>query len=476
MRITLVINVFLLILLCPACVNLGPDYERPQVELSDRWDTVIRKDQEKAFTGSQRWWKMFQDPTLNQLLTLARKRNLDIQAASLRVQEAWYQRSIVATTGVPKVNLSGSGLQEFSHQRQNFTKRWESAASHDAQLNTNVSWELDVFGRIKRMKEVSQAEYEYQIEDKRDIQVLIDAEVVELYIDYQMLRFFIQATQEAIDVFKKMHHMIKMRQSAGFASELDVAEALRSLQTQEARMPTFLNQRYSVQVRLANLLRVPIKEVSRTLEKSKDYQMLEFANDVIPKSPVELLRSRPDIRKAERSVAAQSARIGIAKSELYPQFSLGGTLSFDFLHPSSSLSLLRTASNFGPSFSWKVFQSKADKHRVKLQQVALEREIVLYKRTVFNAMTEVEISLNNIKHTKQRYDILRSSTGNLEKAVGLMEEAYLENLVSVERFLDLQTDYINSRNDFYATQNDLARHYVALFRALGGGFLNFEHK
>lgn len=447
---------------------VGPDYEPPKVEVPDAWTESIKKDNQSSLTGSQRWWKKYQDPTLDRLIQRSRETNPNIRIARARISESWHQRSVLSAAWYPHAEFNARdshGLGSFDSSGV----KWDFDSSHDQFANFDVGWELDIFGRVARQVESATAEYEAKIEGYRDALVFINSEVALHYIAYRTLEKRVAVAKEATANYTEIKKMIDFRFEDGLATKLEQHEVNADLIASEAEVPRLLQEQKVVSNRLAALVAMRPEEMPYLLETGS--KIPSPPKQINSGFPAELLRSRPDIRRAERKVAAQSARIGVATANFYPQLSLSGAISYEYFRQGVNVETLTRTLGLGPSVKWRIFNACADRNRVREQESKLDQAITLYEGTVINAVTQVENSMTRLHYSKIRLNLLEKATLEYSDAVELMNDAYAAGQVDLRRLLNAQQDYIRTKDESIATLGRNTAHSVRLFKALGGGEL-----
>lgn len=454
--------------LLPSCIKVGPDYSVPEVSMPDAWTDAISSDNTAALTGSQVWWQQYNDRTLDRLVKISREANPNVRIARARIAESWHQRSVLSAAWYPHTEINARdeyGLGSFDSSGV----KWDFASSHGQLANFDVGWEIDLFGRIARQVESATAEYDAKIEGYRDAMVFINSEVALHYIAYRTLEKRIAVAQEATQNFTKIKQMIDTRLEDGIATKLEQHESNADLLTSEAEVPRLQQEKQVISNRLAALLARHPSEMEVMLQS--DAHIPTPPASINAGFPAEILRSRPDIRRAERKVAAQSALIGVATANFYPQLSLSGAISYEYLRRGVTVETLMRTLGLGPSLKWRIFNACADHHRVREQESKLNQAITLYESTVINAVTQVENSMTRLHYTKQRLQLLDKATSEYAQAIELMNESYQTGQVDLRRLLNAQQDYIRTKDESIATQGRHVAHSVRLFKALGGGEL-----
>jgi multidrug efflux system outer membrane protein len=447
---------------------VGPNFEKPKVNVPDSWTHAIQSDNSAPFTGSQRWWQKFNDPTLDKLIKISRKSNPNIQIAKARITESWYQRSVLAAAWYPKSDFNGRDDYGLLTYDRNSVK-WDFNHSHGQLAQIEMGWDIDLFGKVKRQVESATAEYQAKIEGWRDAIVFINSEVALHYIAYRTLKSRIANAKEATQSYLNIKNMVSTLHDNGITSKLELHEAKGRLKSSQAEVPRLTQDSIVIRNRLAALLGMQPGDLSSLL--SKNLAIPKPPSSIASGFPVQMLRSRPDIRRAERKIAAQTARIGVATAELYPQLSLSGALSYEYLRRGVTVETLRRTLGLGPSLKWRIFHACADQDRIKEQEAKLTQAIVTYESTVINAVTQVENSLTRIHYSSERLSLLNAAAVENKKAAELMQAAYQLGEVDLRRLLNAQQDYIRNKDEAIATKGRRAAHSVRLFKSLGGGEL-----
>ncbi|MGJ8673376.1 efflux transporter outer membrane subunit [Rubritalea sp.] len=454
-------------LLLPSCM-VGPDYEPPEITVPDAWTESIDKDNKSKMTGSQKWWKRYKDPVLDELIKRSREANPNIRIARARISESWYQRSVLSAAWYPKAEINARdahGLGTFDSGGV----KWDIDSSRDQYANFDVGWELDIFGRVSRQVESATAEYEAKIEGYRDALVFINSEVALHYIAYRTLEKRIAVAEEGRDSYRNIKVMIDGRFEEGLSTKMEQHEANADLLASEAEIPKLKQEKKVISNRLAALVAMRPAEMPNMLKPG--YDIPSPPKRINAGYPSEILRSRPDIRRAERKIESESARIGVATANLYPQFSLSGAISYEYFTQGATIETLTRTLGLGPNVRWRLFNACADRNRIREQESKLEQAITVYEGTVINAVTQVENSMTRIHHSKKRLQYLQKATKEYYGAASLLYEAYQTGQVDLRRLLNSQQDYIRTKDECYATEGRHVAHSVRLFKALGGGEL-----
>lgn len=455
--------IFCLCFLLAGC-SVGPDYPgTPRMGISKHYapppDPAIVPDGAIA----KEWWTVFEDPMLNFLIEEAQKTNLSLASAAARVYEARY--SVVAQQGgyFPSVNTSGSVTgQENMNTATMYNAHEYFTTGFDA------SWEIDLWGRVRRSVEAAEAGLGYAKEDYNDVLITLYAEVARAYINVRTLQLQIATSESNLVSQRESLELTMTLFDYGLATNLDVAQATRMLATSETTLPLLRMQ-----------LNENINAIGILLGKEPTHfqAMLSEPGD-IPKPaesinisvPTNIIRQRPDIRRAERNLAQAVANIGIAEAELYPRLSFSGILNFGALNLSSLFTPDTRSFSFGPNLSWNIFSGGRVQANIKVQDARALQAVYGYEATVLSALNEVENAMYALYQYKIQYQSQEKVVSSARKELELALSLYKEGLVSFQNVLDAQLAVFSAENDMAQAQGQAANNCVALYKALGGGW------
>lgn len=410
------------------------------------------------------WWRKFNDPALNKLIALAEKQNRDLAIAAERVIEARAQRGIARANFVPAVGANGT----FSRTRS--SESLPFAPPNPIEVYSgglDAGWELDFVGGLRRRVEAASTTLEATEEIKHDTMVLVYAEVASAYVEYRTIRKRILLANANIERQHESLEITEGRLEAGLAPKIDVTQAQTNLATTEALIPQLQAQAVATRNRLAVL----IGDYPGSLDK------VLGISAIIPRAPVsasvgvpaDLIRSRPDLRAAERQLAAQTASIGIAKAELYPKFSLSGTFAFQSQTGSDFADRASRAYSFGPGFRWRLFEGGAIRKAVQVEESRTRQALKSYEKALLGAVAEVETSMASIKYERLRKAQLDKAVAASGETVKLIKDNYKEGIVDFQNVLDAERSILANEDTAAVSAGQLALNHIALYRALGGG-------
>lgn len=448
---------------------LGPNYGRPVVPVAADWieagdQSVVIQQEEMAD-----WWRVFNDPTLDELIQAAYQQNLSLRVAGLRVLEARAQRNITAANLFPQ---SQGAFGQYSHSQlsRNSASSVPGApiTVNDWQTGFDLSWEIDVWGRLRRAIESADAALNAEIESYDDVLVTLIGDVAATYIELRSFDERIRLAEENINIQSESLRIAKIQLDEGEVSELDSEQAKAAVADTRSLIPALKQQRRQAVNRLAVLLGTTPYDLEPLF---RDRGTLPNApNEVIVGIPADLLRRRPDIRAAERSIAIQSAQIGIAEADLYPQFAIGGEIKlnakdFNDLFNASSL-----AGTIAPGFRWNILNYGRIKNNILIQELRYQQAIVQYENAVLAANREVEDAMTEFLRSKEQVMELEQSVEATAKAVELVTIQYKEGATDFNRVAVLQANLVQAQDRLVAAQASVAIGLTRVYKGLGGGW------
>lgn len=457
---------------------VGPDYVRPETETAESWSESLDANLSTDPVEYGPWWAVFEDPALERLIEIASKENLPLQIAAARINEARAVLGISKGLRLPQQQqLAGHAARvSLSENAPNAAIADQAFSAYD--VGFDAAWELDVWGRLRRGVEASSADYGRALASYDDALVSVTAETARAYILLRTFESRLRLAAENVAIQNETLRIAEVRFENGAVTELDVSQSRAQLRDTEALIPSLETGVRQATHAISTLLGRPPGQLSELLEHKSSIPSApaEIAIGV----PVDLLRRRPDVRIAEFQAAAQSARIGIAKSDLYPRFSLFGAIGFatssdgglqsnnaDAGDLFSSDSLRYTV---GPAFSWPIFNYGRLRNNVRVQDARFEQAALNYQNTVLEAAREVEDALAAYLRNQTRVGYLADSVGHARRSVELALVQYRQGSTNYQRVLDTQRFLVRQEDQLAGTKGDVALNLVATYKALGGGW------
>jgi NodT family efflux transporter outer membrane factor (OMF) lipoprotein len=461
---------------------VGPNYTRPQTPEMTEWiekgDPKIKS--EPADLAA--WWKRFNDPVLDTLIETAYGQNLTLRIAGIRILQARAQLGIAVGNQYPQLQqLRGDYTgYRISENTPNTTAAVDTKYTAD-NLGFDAAWELDFWGRFRRAVESGVWNLDASIAGYDDILVTLTAEVARAYVVIRTLETRLAIARENVKIQERSLQIARVRFEGGDVTELDVAQARALLGETQASIPRLEAQLRQAKNGLAVLLGMLPGDVEPML--GKPGPIPSAPSDVAVGVPAELLRRRPDVRLAESRMAAQCSLIGVAKADLYPRFTLFGSIGLGASNAALTAAGFPGGSSLGDiwdsdslqyyggiGFAWDIFNYGRIKNRVRVQDARFQELVVNYKNTVLKAAQETEDALSAFLRSQEEVTFLEESVKAATRAVDLSMIQYREGLADYQRVLDTQRSQRQAQDLLSSTQGSVLLNLVATYKALGGGW------
>jgi NodT family efflux transporter outer membrane factor (OMF) lipoprotein len=460
-------------LLVGGCMSLGPDFVKPEVAEEDDW-LVQNKEISTESPDQTAWWKIFNDPVLDVLVEKAYEQNLPLQIAGLRIFEARAQLGIAVGLQYPQTQTVGGGAsaERFSENSPNFNPQAERTF-RNYQTGFDAAWELDFWGRFRRGIESADANLSVTVADYDNALVSLTAEVARVYVNIRTLEERLRIAFANIELQKKSLHIATVRFRNGATTELDVSQARTNLADTQAQVPVLTKLLRQAKNALSILLGVPPSDLTGILGEPGTIPVAP--EQLAAGIPAELLRRRPDVHQSEMLAASQSALIGVAETDLYPSFSLFGSIGFQTSDTgnSSANDLFDSDSlaySVGPAFSWKILNYGRLRNNVRVQDARYQQAIVNYQNTVLTAYQEVEDAMVGFIQSRNESYIRAEGTYAAKRSVEISNIQYREGSVDFQRVLDSERALVFQEGQWTQARGDIALNLVAMYKALGGGW------
>jgi NodT family efflux transporter outer membrane factor (OMF) lipoprotein len=466
------------------CTEVGPNYVRPDAPVDDAWLTQQPEspDAKPAAPVDQSWWESFSDPTLAALVKRAYSQNLTLRAAGLRVIEARARRGIAVGQFFPQVQQA-NGTFTHNHPSENGPFPVEGGNYEEANVGVDAAWELDFWGKFRRGIESADADVLSSVADYDSVLVTLVSDVATNYILIRALEEQIGYSKANVELQKDTLALTDTRFKAGAVSELDVATARATLANTQALVPFQENDLRQAKLALCVLLGRTPSELETELAvpegAAPPQQRVPAAPGRIAVGiPADLLRRRPDVRSAERAAAAQSARIGVAKADLYPSISIKGSTGFSSVNVNDSRKLhvgdIADHDAFygflGLAVNWPILNYGRIENNVRVQDALYEESVAAYRQTVLQAAADVEGGLSVFLKSRERLAFLAESVAATQRSVDLSLIQYRTGATDFIRVNTAQSQLVTQQIDMVSAQAATALGAVRTFRALGGGW------
>lgn len=455
-----------LLMALAGCGAVGPEYMAPASSAPVAWHAELRQGlsveamDPNALAG---WWDVFNDPILTDLIDQAVSNNVDLKQAMAKVREARGRRGISQAGQFPTVDGSGSATRSKGSESMG-----SGATRNFFAVGLDAGWEVDLFGGVRRAVEAADADLGASQEALRDVLVTLTAEVGLNYLDTRIFQARLVVAEGNLAIQQQTYDLAQVRFQSGLSDELDLQQARYNLEHSRAQIPVLRSGLEGAKNRLAVL-------TGRIPGSVHDLLAQTVAIPVIPPTvavgvPADTLRQRPDIRRAERNFAAQTARIGVATADLYPRIRLLGSIGLESLE---SAELFKSASEtwlLGPSVSWNIFDAGAIRQNIEVQSAVQEQYLLTYEAVVLEALEEVENALTAYAEEQLRWQRLVAAVDAARQAETLAHNQYEAGLVSFTTVLEAQRSLLSFEDQLVASQGTVTANLVRLYKALGGGW------
>ncbi len=439
------------------CMTVGPDYEKPELP-AIAGATSLELD-------LQSWWTQFNDPVLTRMVEDALEANKTLAGAVARVNQARAQLGQTKASLGPQLDAAGSVTRQ--QLSENAGGSGSSTSTYSAGFD--AVWEIDIFGGTRRSIDAALADLEAQEIDFETVKVSVAAETAQTYLTLRTYEYRLKVAQANLAAQQDTLDILISRRDAGLSDELDVQQARYNLESTRSTIPTL---EAGVQTS-RNALAVLIGKMPGDLqiEMTQTIPQSSFAFEGIP---ADVLRRRPDVASAERDLAAETARVGASVAELYPKFSLTGSIGLESLHSSSLFSSGSEGYSIIPGIDWPIFYSGSIRNAIKVQEAVLEETLATYEETVLTAVQEVKDALVNYEKELQTRDALSAAVDAAAEAEALASDQYKSGLTDFNDVLDAQRSLLGFQEELAISEGTVANNAVSLYKAMGGGWKPME--
>ena len=461
--------VLLAILMLAGCAAVGPDYVGPDTNPPTDWHTPLR-DGLQPTPGDNaelaRWWENLNDPLLSELVAKALADSPDIKQAIARVRQSRASRAIADAGRYPTLDAGGSVTtnrisKSSSKTPSGIEQDWYSAGF-------DAGWEIDIFGGVRRSVEAAEANLQAVAADTENVRVSLAAEVARNYIEARTYQYRLDVAMANIKAQEGTYRLIRSRYDAGLSSELEVQQAQYNVESTRSQLPTLRSGLEAAKNRLAVLTGQTPGSLHARLAERRPIPVPPLT--VAVGVPADTLRRRPDIRSAERQLAAQSARIGVATADLYPKFQLLGSIGLEAVNSGEFFKRSSRFWSLGPSVSWRIFDAGAIRRNIDIQNAIQEQYLAIYEGTVLGALEEVENALTAYAEEQLRRDHLEKAVNAAQRAANLAQDRYAAGLVDFTSVLDAQRSLLSFQDDLAQSEGMVTTNLITLYKALGGGW------
>jgi NodT family efflux transporter outer membrane factor (OMF) lipoprotein len=453
--------------------KVGPNYRKPPAPVAREWIDAADKRVRSESDDLSKWWTVFNDPVLGDLICFAYRQNLSLRAAGARVLQARAQLAIDAGNLFPQTQkmtgdytrnalsreVANSFLDVGLGGIQRFFDQWD--------LGFNLSWELDFWGRFRRAVEADTATLDASVESYDDVLVTLLADVATAYVNLRTFEQRIKYAQDNVKIQQDTYDITLARFKGGTVTKLDLVQARSTLEQTQATIPELEIGLRQAANQLCILLGIPPEDLRARLGSRP---IPTAPPEVAVGIPADLLRRRPDVRRAERQAAAQSAEIGVADAEFYPHIFINGTLQYSAERFRDVFRSQALNGNIGPSFTWNILNYGRILNNVRLQDAKLQELVATYQNTALTAAQEVENGLVTFLKAQQRTKSQAASVDDADQAVKLVLAQWKAGTIDFTRVTQVEQNLVPLEDTLAQAQGEIATGLIQVFRGLGGGW------
>jgi NodT family efflux transporter outer membrane factor (OMF) lipoprotein len=451
----------LVILLVPflfgGCLSVGPDYKTPELpQLSGQ-----------PLEMPAAWWTTLNDPELTALVDETLRNNHDLKSAVAAVRAARAQLGITRASFGPQ--LDATGRYTHSKASDEVSQNGEGNLYHGG---FDASWEIDLFGGTRRSVQAAVAAFESKDAARAGVQVSLSAETARSYILLRTAQQRLKVAHSNLEIQQQTYDLLKSRFESGLIGELAFQQArynLESTRASVASLETSVEQSLNA---LAVLTGVMPGSLHARLGMEKEIPVVSA--QAVTGIPADLLRRRPDVYKAERELAAQTARIGVAKSDFYPKLTLNGSIGLESLQASSFGNAGNDFYSVGPGVRWAIFHTGSIRNNIKVQKAGQEQALAAYEKAVLTAVQETRDALTAFEKEQERMQALDTAASAARTAAGLADDRYKNGLSGFEAVLEAQRAQLTFEDQRVQSRSAVTQNLIQLYKALGGGWQPME--
>lgn len=451
---------------------VGPNYHPPATKAPADWNEPLGGGETHASAPTSDWWKQFRDSELDSLINRAVQSNLDLRMAQARVREARAQYRMSAADLWPTLDASGSYARQRQSQNQpvlgSFSIPAGAFQNNVYQAGFDASWEIDVFGGERRGVEAAKAHVAASEFGRRDTLISLLGEVALNYIDLRGDQQRLAIANENIRAQEKTLAITRDRFAKGLARELDVQQASTVLATTRAEVPALESAIQAFMHRMEVLLGQ--QPGSLKAELSQTGPLPALPPQVPVGLPSDLLLRRPDVRQAERQLAAATANIGVAKADLFPKFYLNGAAGYQSLSAGDWFSGGSKFWSLGPTVQWRVFDAGRIRANIKVQNARQEEALANYEQIVLTAFEDVEDGLVSYAKEQVRRASLQDAVTSSQRSLDVANKLYANGLTDFLQVLDAERSLYQAQDALVQSDQTISANLISLYKSLGGGW------
>ncbi|MEO0478015.1 MAG: TolC family protein [Planctomycetota bacterium] len=464
---TFILTLFLAVgFATPSCNVVGEDYEEPDTNeiTPDDWNARLPEGLQRGEDPESLadWWQQLGDPLLTTFIERAIEENRDLRATLARMRQARASRRLAGAQLLPQLGASGAGgRQDTGLGSQNYYN-----AGFDA------TWEIDLFGGLRRGVEAAEADLQAAQQGLLDLLISLTSEVALNYVEVRSFQERLAIARRNEEAQTETLQLVESREEAGLVDRRDLEQARANLSSTRAQIPSLQAGLTRARNSLAVLLGVLPGTLDEELATSEP--LPEIPASVAVGVPAEALRRRPDVRAAERQLAAETARIGVAEADLYPRLALDGSIGIGAASASGLFGSPTDIFNIGPRVTWNVFDFGRTRARIEAQEAVAEEALALYEQSILRAVEDVEGSVVDFAQEKLRQVELQNAVTSARESRDLAQDQYRAGLIDFVVVLDAERTVLGLEDQQASSRADSVGNLVRLYKALGGGWKALE--
>ncbi len=448
--------------------KVGPEYGGAKAAIAPGWIDAADIRVRSHAVDLSRWWCVFNDPTLNDLVYHAYSQNINLKEYGTRILQARYQLAIAKGEIFPQTQQA-TGSVTHSQVSTATSNALPTSVSvfNNLSLGFNLAWELDFWGLYRRQVLSANANLEGSVENYDAVLVTLLADVSQYYVTMRQTQELIELARQNVKLQRDVLKIVQARKEAGTVTELDVDQQQTTLSQTESTIPALEITLRQSQDQLCTLLGIPPTDLQARLGQRP---IPTVPSEVVVGIPAQLLARRPDVRSAERKVAAQAEQIGVAEAELYPHISINGALGWSAAQGSQLFTPAAFNGSVGPSFQWNILNYGRLSNNVRLQDALFQQYLLDYRTSVLTANQEAEDGLIAFLKSQEQDKILVESVVAANKAYQIGIAQYRVGTVDFTRLAQIQLTLVQQQNAEASARGSIALGLVQVYRALGGGW------
>ncbi len=464
----------LVLLASVAGCSVGPDYHPPKMATPDAF---VSTTPDAAPIDYTQWWRSLNDPQLNDLVEQAIAANPDLEIALARLQQVRTQQYVLIGAALPNAGAGfGGGNGTGSDLSRGRVPSPLTAADSTSKMKTigqvagfDAGWELDLFGGLRREIEAGSYDAEAMAEVRNQVLINVIADVVNRYMELRGAQMKVSVLRENIELTKKSRDFVEMRFERGMTNELDLTLGERQLATLNAEIAPLDAQIDDARFALATLLGRFPEDFSQL---SQPASLPTLPNTINLGLPIDILKRRPDIRQAERQLAAATARVGVATANLFPKISLTGAMGAQ--SPSIGLAQATHLWSMGPSAYWPLLDFGSLDAQISVADLQTQQQLATYKQSILSAVRDVDSSVATFRSQQDRVKNLGDALLDSQRSVTLATKRYNRGLTDFLNVVDAERQQYALEAQYVSAQQTAAKSLVSVFKSLGGGWENYQ--